>query len=601
MGKMGKNNISKFNQIDNTILLEYIINNFLNDNEEVNSFDRDQFTLNDNQVNVINWDIKISNNDTGLMYVDNISKYTNNSYNRICLPIDKEGINYFEPNNKDNLITYYKEITKGEDIIIKEYYSNNTISYDTVRLHILSGYSFEDVYGIYLKIFFNNNDKDIVTLSSWIYKNTDLEYHFEKPIIINNKIFDKYIELKIPSIQFLKSQNLGNDKLAELIRDFNIEGENNTYLPNINITFSIIKNEDIEEIYVEDILSKKKLGNKFHLENKLEFQIPYNSLTDNFNVQMRESSNGNWIDFYTTWYDEPLNSSIVSMFNTKYQLYETQKSIYKDNIYDIDEDKNQWFVIHEITSSFYNKDGKKIIPDETYSLTQEFNFDVNEKKVFKYKPIILNDIDSVNLSYITFTYVARLINRLDGVQIVRYGSITSDKKEKYLNNYYKLNTNNMINYSLYNKIVKNEQNLINTSNLISKNKFIKVFYNTKDIYIDDKNSSNFLNEELTLIKNTSTYKLTLKRKNENGDDVFFNMNDMSSYIICFPDNDGKSIEINPTYSSNMNLTLGELEFTISKNTIDKLLKSDYNFFDIMVINANGSRSTIYEGKYKFKQ
>ena len=73
MGKMGKNNISKFNQIDNTILLEYIINNFLNDNEEVNSFDRDQFTLNDNQVNVINWDIKISNNDTGLMYVDYIS------------------------------------------------------------------------------------------------------------------------------------------------------------------------------------------------------------------------------------------------------------------------------------------------------------------------------------------------------------------------------------------------------------------------------------------------------------------------------------------------------------------------------------------------
>ena len=598
---MGKNNISKFNQIDNIILLEYIINNFLDETGENDAFDKDQYSFNDNEVNVIDWDIKTSINDTGLICVDNNSKYTNNGYNRICLPIDEEGNEYFEPFNKENLLTYYKEENNGEDILIKEYYSNNTISYDTVRLHILSGYSFEDVYGVYLKVFFNNNDKDIVTLSNWLYKNSDLEYHFEKPIIINNKIFDKYIELKIPSIQFLKSQNLGNDKLAEFIKDLGLEGEGNSYMPNVGIIYSIIQNEDVEKVYLDSILSVHELGNKFHLNNKMEFQISYNSISDNFNLYMKESSNGNWMEFCTTWFEMPLTSSIVSMFNTKYQLYETQKSIYRENIYDIEEEKNKWFVLHEITSSFYNKDGKKIMPDETYYLTQEFDFNPNEKKIFKYKPIIINDVECSLLSYITFTYTAKLINRVDGVQIVRYGSITSDKKEKYLDNYYKLNTNNMINYSLYNKIIKNEQAVSNSSNVPFKNKYVKVFFNVNDLYIDEKNSSNVSNGELKLKRNTSTYKFVIKKKNEDGSDGFVDLNDMSSYIISFEDTNGKNIEIEPTYSKNMNLSLGELEFNLSKNNVDKLLKSTSNIFFIMSINSDGSRSTMYQGNYNFQQ
>lgn len=591
---MKKNNISKFNQIDNTILLEYVINNFL-DREENNVFDKDQFSLNDNEVNLINWNIKTSDNDTGIIYVDNDSTFTNNGYNNICLPIDTEGTEYFEPNDKNDLIIYCNE--KNQNISIEEYYSNNFISYDTVRLHILSGYSFEDVYGILLKVSTTNNDKEVIHLSNWLYKNSDLDYHFEKPIIINNKIYDKFLELKVPSIQFLKSQIIGEDVLGDLIKKLNLTGTEQNYVPNINITYSIIKNEDIDNVISSDIEDKKILGKKFHLENELHFQIPYNSLSDNFNLYMSESTNGNCIEFYTTWCDVPLSSSIVSMFNTRYQLYETQKNIFKENIYEIDEDKNQWVVIHEIVASFYNNENKKIIPDETYSLTQEFNYDEKEKQIFKYKPIILNDIECINLSYITFNYTAKLINRIDGVQIIRYGSLTTDKKEKYLNNYYKLNTSNMVNYSIYNKIIKNEQK-ISTNNSLSKNKYIKVFYNSNDIYIDDK-SSNYVNKELILKRNTSTYKFILKRKNEKNEDVFFDLNDMSSYLLVFPNENGKDIEIQATYSSNMNLTLGELEFTLSKNNIDKLLNSKYDYFDIIVFNTDGSRSTLYEGKYKF--
>lgn len=592
-----KNNISKFNQIDNTILLEYIINNFLADKNDEDFFDKDIFTLNENQLNVINWNIKTSNNDTGLICVDNNYQYTNNGYNHICVPIDNEGIEFFEPYSKENLISFYKQ-NNNLDLEIKDFYSNNVISYDTIKLHILSGYSFEDVYGFLLKVTTLNNDKEIIHLSNWLYKNSDLSYHFEKPIILNNKIFDKFIEIKIPSIQYLKSQKLGDDELANYINHLNINGEETSFLPNINISYSIIKNKDVDYVYEDNLSYNKEIGKKFHLENEINLSIPYNSLSDNFNLYMSESTNGNYIDFYTTWCDNPLTSSIVSMFNTRYQLYEAQKNIYKDSIYNIDENKNQWVVIHEIVTSFFNNDGKKIMPDETYTLTQEFNYESNEKKIFHYKPFIINDIHSNNLSYITFNYTAKLINRMDGVQIVRYGSLTSEKVSKYIEGY-KLNTNNLINYSIYNKIIKNEQKKVANVNTTLKNKYIKVFYDANDIYIDN-NYSDTINEEIILKRNTHTYKFSLKRKNENGDIVFLDLNDMSSYLLVFSDSNGKNIEIQATYSSNMNLSLGELEFTLTKNIIDKLLNSKYNYFNIMIVNSNGSRSTIYEGKYKFQ-
>ena len=49
----------------------------------------------------------------------------------------------------------------------------------------------------------------------------------------------------------------------------------------------------------------------------------------------------------------------------------------------------------------------------------------------------------------------------------------------------------------------------------------------------------------------------------------------------------------------MNLSLGELEFNLSKNNVDKLLKSTSNIFFIMSINSDGSRSTMYQGNYIF--
>ena len=63
----------------------------------------------------------------------------------------------------------------------------------------------------------------------------------------------------------------------------------------------------------------------------------------------------------------------------------------------------------------------------------------------------------------------------------------------------------------------------------------------------------------------------------------------------------KIIEIPCTYSNNMNLSLGEVEFKISTNNSRKLevLPDSKKLISIIVKNLDGSISTLFECKYTF--
>jgi len=62
------------------------------------------------------------------------------------------------------------------------------------------------------------------------------------------------------------------------------------------------------------------------------------------------------------------------------------------------------------------------------------------------------------------------------------------------------------------------------------------------------------------------------------------------------DNDSQ-IEIVPTYSTNMNTTLGELEFKISTEQVVKLIKQKNNVYSIVIKNPDGTHYSYYEGNY----
>ena len=597
-----KKNISRYTQLDNTILMEYIINNEYQ-NYDSDSTDVDMLNLSQNEAQLL-FIKPTSNINTGLLYFDNNGEDTKNSYKHLALPLDKSGSEWIFCEDKEyinnylEIANYNSSISRRSDIYNK---SNYNIAYDTIRLHIISGYSFNDIYGILIQVSTLNDDGNIINLANWLYKDSDREYVYEKPIIINNKVFDKYIEFKIPSIQFIRGIEYDesiDDDIMRLKKELNLK-ENN--ISNISICYSFIEKDVIEKEYDEDINNKKEIGFKFTLSQNLYLQIPYNSQSDNFNLFLEEATDGDYFNYYTTWCDYPLNSSIVSMFNTKIKLYESKNvnELY-DSIYDEREEKSNWIVIHELTTSFYgypNENNKvsKVLPDENYSITQEFENFEYEKNVFKYKPIISDNINANLISNIFINYTAKLINRIDGTQIVRHGSLTTNNIRRYVTTLDRLNTKNFNNYSVYNKIIKEETKLNNKNSLI-KNRYVKVFYNVNDIVLDSLNGE-MNSGTIKFLKSTSTYKFVFKLKDENGKRKNIDLSDLNTYALVYRDITGKENQIYCTFSSNMNLMNGELEFNLTKNHIEKMMNSDSNYFDIVIYNADGSMSTLFESYY----
>lgn len=593
-----KRNISRYTQLDNTILLEYIINNEYQ-NYDSDSFDVDMYSLKNNKAQLL-FCKKTSNIDSGLLYIDNNDRDTNNGFKHLSLPISSDGDKWFIPkDNNLNTIEKYLQLKNYNNSFCKKtelYQSNTNIAYDIIRLHILSGYTFNDIYGILLHVSTLNDDGNNINLANWFYKNNDREYFYEKPIIINNRIYDKYIEFKIPSIQYISSieyRETSNDDIMLFKKDLSIK-ENN--LTNINVSYSTISKDNVEIIYNEELNNKEEIGVNVILDGKLYLQIPYNSQTDNFNLHLSEASDGDYFNFYTTWCDYPLNSNIVSLFNTKIKLYESKviNETY-DSIYEEPNIESNWVVIHELTTSFYGENGNKVLMDEKYSITQEFNESEIEKNVFKYKPIISDSLNCNLVKNILINYTAKLINRLDGNQIVRHGSLSTSNVKKYCVSLSRLETKNINQYAVYNKIINTQTTLKNTNSLI-KNKYVKVFYNINDVYLED----NEQNSPIEFLRNTSTYKFRFKKRKEDGTTEYMDLTDLNSYVFVYKDKEGIENRINCTYSSNMNLFNGELEFNLTKTHIDKMMNSPYDYFDIVVVNADGFNSTLYESKYKFK-
>jgi hypothetical protein len=71
------------------------------------------------------------------------------------------------------------------------------------------------------------------------------------------------------------------------------------------------------------------------------------------------------------------------------------------------------------------------------------------------------------------------------------------------------------------------------------------------------------------------------------------------YKLYSRDANGRDIVIEPTYSSNMNSALGEVEYNISINNIQKLknVSEENRFMSIVVVNQDNTTSSMFDFTY----
>lgn len=603
-------NISRFLQLSPVSLLEYEFNECY-DNSRT-----DEYRM-VNTDEVVPFVFNLNTGDR--LYVDtNQNTYkTNNIVNGISIPYSTNSNTWFHITDEDVDYNMYVDAIRKLNLVgtIGFLYDDNddVIPYDTIKVYYISGYHLNESYGMNLKVSVNDDGGKKVILANLLFnKESVIDYtYLTKPLFVSNRIYDKYIEIKIPSVKYIcnnynkKSDNGGN--LAYLlnvsqntpirIEYADVFDSNVTPYSNIDQgTYDVVSNLNSNESITNDAIL-------FTYDDVLSTSLPQNANSDNFTSKIEVKKN--YIEFAGYWKDVPLSVSIVNDFNVKYPLYDVK---YKREVdyYNADADNSsEWIVYHDIFTSFYDDNGTivdgKVLPKYTqnYTFTQTFFSTLNEQTIFKYRPIIEEDI---TITSILFDYQCRLVNIKDDVQFLRTASygITGNNVSDYFTNTIRLDGLNVDTYNVFNKINQIEQKIEGSFNKNVQTKYTKVFYNSNDIVLD--NNGDYMSGaqySMNLSNSPKNYKFIFRKYDKDGVLTIMDLSD-SVYKLYTRSSKGEDIVIEPTYSTNMNSVLGEVEFYISKSNILKLkgVSKENRFMSIVVVNTDNSIYSMFDFTYE---
>jgi len=490
---------------------------------------------------------------------------TNNTLEMQSVPTEAQRSNWYI--NSTDVSSYY-DLFDSSTLI-----SQTGYPHDVIKIHIIAGYNFDDIAGFLLQVRAEDVSSNLVDMSnfSWIkqVQGDDVMKFSTEPLHLGNRFYDKYTELKIPSIGNLGGQTAENIESALEIKS----------LSDVYLQYSTITEID---------------NYSYVISEKIQLQLPVQSNADNFNCFISESTSGDYIEYYATWGDVIIGESISDIESGRIPLFTSNNP--NDNFAEFSEQYGtqtaKWVLIHEIQVYEHIPPGNTLLT-QRFQFTQEDNFLTSNK----FRPVIINsDIAS---SY-SIDYICRLMNRMDGTQIIRKASFAATDPKKYGRYFDRINVDNYIPYKVFNKIPGEKANILLGSGL-KQTKFTKVFYDTTNIVL------NFNNEiipqgtgPLFLKNGDSVYKFKFEKLNENTDPIQRENVDLSgifNYGLLFILDDDTKIEVPPTHSTNMNTTLGEIEFKLSSDQILQLLKQTSNKFSIIVKNPDGTQYTFYEGLY----
>ena len=641
---------SRFLQISDIMMFEYVMHEGPNNADETSPTSFIYTKLKDGHtllLSPISYEcVKTTDNESG-KYKILKEPLSINTLNHTVVPTDAQDSMFFhflDPDYKyvDDTIMdeiYYNQIKPrmyGKYMInpihdnvapLGEYYSNITdVRWDSARLYFVNGYDFSNVYGIYMRISVNGNDvKDgngkvvksgnIVDLCD-IFINKSNFYKLCKysinPTMFGNNIYDRYIEVNVACVWDLIQNRYNHEHYdTEFFETLNIKDDTQ-----IRLSFAYITEEDkstrildLNE-YTETDVEKFPTIDTDHVvldftrSSVLNGTIPRVDLnSDNLGAYISECSDMPYLIFYATWRDKPLTAQTVWSFNKGIRLYD--RSLIRDdyddevgNDYYPEYDMKKWIVIHEIKCSFCMDD--HVVKDETYSMTQIFVNDTDPDK-FYYRPIIFDETSGLYINNVQIVYTMRLVNTHDKIQFVKVSTMSMyGNMSKYYAKGTSLRIADLTPYKIYNKIIEHKHENVNSANNVQKTKFVKVFYSSTDVVLDDQ--GNVVNGEynytLSVSQAPKSYKFVFKSL---GSDGKYSYMDMSNgyYKLMFKDDGMGTNLIDPTFSTNMNLYFGELEFNFNMTMINKMsaVSEENRKMSIVAYNEDGSVSSMFDFLY----
>lgn len=295
---------------------------------------------------------------------------------------------------------------------VKNYSAPSPIRYDTLKFHIPINWTFGEYLGFYVRVYTYDSLNNVeFELSNFYFDMTDVEQQYlmnfaSPPLLFQEKLWGKNIEIKIPAVSEVSSQLTDNRPTDNSI-NFNLTGGNG-----LSLTAPVF----IDFHFINNIKTTNGVTN-YHLESAVTTTIPQTPEFEKLGLKIENSPNGDFFEIYGTY-----NGTIAE---------------FKRFIDDSVSIGNRYYVQYNITSYEQNIRGKTT----TITVVDGFN------EPIEYRPII---------KYSTTTAIIdvemRLIDSVDESYIIRRASygMLQDEVSKYSLNMMKINLSDANKPKIYN-------------------------------------------------------------------------------------------------------------------------------------------------------
>lgn len=456
----------------------------------------------------------------------------------------------------------------------------NYIKYDSIRLHLRSGYSFSarGYEGFLFQVGAKRTTGVSNMLTQLVYLNTsNYEYANPKPFILGETLYSKFIDLKIPT---LVEQNAEFEDL--FYGDGTLGSSDLDPTSNYNITFKLIDRLETLNGYDYFITGEE---NRFTISREDEFQ--------DFTVVIEDATDGDYFKIYGEK-DNSIGAFEAYILN---QITATSDDI--TVLFDVD-----------VFESIGTSEVKTF--QTTYTQYEDFNTPI------VFRPVIIN---SNIASSFSIDVTMRIWNQTDNTQIVKRASLSVNQAAKYGKklNALKIDSPNQLTevYNVLPQLASNKIiSSIFTDSLPRSVKYVPAFVERHNVIASsakiqfDSSNENIMTQSITevdtssfksegeLVINippfTSYYKFVIAKKKE--DDIeFVSFENAEQVVMTFGDGKQK-LKFNHVSNKDINMGEGEVLFKISEANANTIRGMKNSTFYISVNNGIDD-TMILSGKF----
>jgi len=535
-------------------------------------------------------EIFVYNPDSALYETGNIKDLT-------VIPMSTEGgrFVYLDSENSPNYTEY--ETTLTETVV-----PGGSIIADRARFYIASGFQFTEFTNMVLSVKQDMNDGNALILASILLNATtigDVLLYATRPFIIGNTLYDRYIDIIIPSIKNMDEAFYTSPNQA------------NTFEYQLTGGVGLVKNNPItvnlyECSFGPNLPTEDEIYTTIDINRAYSAQISQANDFDLVGAKIREAADGDYLEFFATW-NQGFPEEFIGILEKR--------------------SGQGWIIFHQLT--IFEQIGSTFIQSGDATFFQETNFD--EPLIFR--PILKNANEAVTM---VVDYSVRLVNRTTNEQIIRTASLTVVNPNKYGKALLKLDLADKPNsYKISNIVVKKltdsfqvysdpamvkpaqaakiaaptvEPTVI--TNTVTQ--YVPVFYVRNNIVLAQKNylikngkksemayGQGFLNIAVTPFDNTFKFQVKTESLNNRGAASTSNLDltQFTGFELVFGSSASKITVANVTDQAQVNSDLGEILFKVDAATTSKLQNIDDQKFYIVSVGKDGSRSALYTGKW----